>query len=139
MFHTVIRAAFVTGALFLQSANAPANDAIQRRLAHQAEELKPHILSGRATILTNNCPKGWLLKDGARACTLILRMMIKDFEDQGYFGRYICPPARTEYSKMFDAISDHVVAKKPTWAERAVYVALDALMRKYPCDSDKST
>jgi hypothetical protein len=133
MFHTVIRTAIAAGVLFLQSTNAPADDAIQRRLAQQAAELKPYILSGRATVLTNYCPKGWLLKDDAQTCILILKVIIKDFEDQGYFGRYICPPARIEHSKMFDTIGDHLVAQKPHRTERAIYVALDALMRKYPC------
>jgi len=129
MFHTLIRAGFVAGALFLQSANAPG----------QVNELKPHILNGRATVLTKSCPEGWRRKDDTLNCALILKVIINDFEDQGYFGRYICPPARTDYSKMFDTISDHLVARKPNWTERAVYVALDALMRKYPCPATKTS
>jgi hypothetical protein len=138
MFHTVIRATFVTGAVFLQSANASADDAILRKLSHRGEDLKPYILNGRATVLTNSCPEGRRLKDDTLNCAPILKVIIKDFEDQGYFGRYICPPARTEYGKMFDTISDHLVAEKPHRTERAVYVALDALMRKYPCPATKA-
>ncbi len=134
MSHAIVRTVIAAGALLLQSANAPADDLILRKLAHQANELKPYILGGRATVLTNSCPEGWRLKDDAQNCALVLKVIINEFEDQGYFGRYICPPARTEHSKLFDMITDHVVVQKPTWAERAVYVALDALMRKYPCD-----
>jgi hypothetical protein len=137
MFHAV-RLAFVAGTLFLPSANVSADDVIQRKLAHPADELKPYILSGRAAVLTNSCPEGWRLKNDARTCALVLKVIIHEFEDQGYFGRYICPPAQTEYNKMFDTISDHLTAQRPHWSERAVYVALDALMRKYPCPAAKA-
>jgi hypothetical protein len=34
---------------------------------------------------------------------------------------------------VFDAITNHIVVKRPIATERAVDAAMSALMRKYPC------
>jgi hypothetical protein len=66
-------------------------------------------------------------------CAFALRVIINNFEERGYNGRYFCPPHGTMYKSLFNAITDHITLNKPLWTERASDVALFALMRAYPC------
>jgi hypothetical protein len=71
--------------------------------------------------------------DDKSLCHFTLKIIVTDFEERSYPGRYYCPPAGTEYEPMFDVIRNHIVLKRPVWTERAVDVALRALMSAYPC------
>ncbi len=123
MFYAIIRSAIASAALFLQSA-APSS-ALTNAEVNSSEE----------AALALNCSEGWRLKadDMAVTCAMIMTIIIRDFEERGYMGREICPARRTRYNEMFDAITDHLVAERPEWTGRAVDVAFDALIRKYPC------
>jgi len=110
----------------------------------QANEIKEAVLHNSLPALTVPCG----IVDNGRSsyqrlspitqmsCALALRIIVDDFVARGYMGRSICPPAGTEYGALFDKITNHIVEQRPIWTERAVDVALFALMRVYPCHFD---
>jgi hypothetical protein len=115
----------------------------------EANKIKESVLHHQMPVLTVACG----LRDDGKggytqslnhdltielSCALALRIIVEDFIGRGYFGRSICPPAGTEYKASFDKIIDYIVLEKPIWTERAVDVALNALMRAYPCNGKKS-
>jgi hypothetical protein len=73
-------------------------------------------------------------------CDLTLKVIVTDFDERGYQGRYYCPPFEIKSGSDFffdftmrQAIMYYVAVERPAWTERAVDVALRALMRAYPC------
>jgi hypothetical protein len=107
----------------------------------QANNLKYHVLHDQLPVLTVACG---IVDDGGRryqrlsvygklSCALAMRIIVDDFVERGYMGHSICPPAGTEYGSFFDTITNHIVLQNPVWTERAVDVAMFALMRAYPC------
>jgi hypothetical protein len=130
------RTSMLAAALFLQSA-VPSSALTDR----QAIVLKDAVLQGSMSALTIPCgivdtDRGSyqrLAPDDRPTCYLALWIIVDDFEERGYMGRTICPAPGTLYNEMLDAIINHIVAKRPISTERAVDVALFALMRKYPC------
>jgi hypothetical protein len=122
------RAAIVASVLFLQSTIPSA--AITNE---QVNAIKESLVYGPLEALMVTCREDGQFKVNSLTCAMAMRIIINELEERGHFGRHICPPPGTRYGPAFDAISEYITVTKPAPDERAVDVALSALMRAYPC------
>jgi hypothetical protein len=107
----------------------------------QINKLKPMVLNGNVSILTVGCPAGYQSEPihVQLLCAMTLRILIDDLQQKGEFGRIICPNyAGNRFQPLFDAITDYVSEKEPSYKERAETIARIALARRFPCAAARS-
>jgi hypothetical protein len=128
-------------AVFLATASAHAQTAIDPAIQEQVNKIRPEIIKGGVSVITVPCPAGYQSEKAyiQLGCVIVLRILIEELANKGEFGRTICPAFRGDsYQPLFDAITDYVSEKEPSYKERAVTVARIALARRFPCTGDGS-
>jgi hypothetical protein len=136
------RSAVIAAALFLQSA-VPSSALTNE----EANVLRRIALQGGVSALTVGCgieadgrdQSYQRVSDADRhSCATVVAIIFEDFSARGYRGTRYCPPATTTGVQAMETITNYIVARRPVWTERAVDVALAALMRAYPCSASNA-
>jgi hypothetical protein len=107
----------------------------QTSIEDQMNQLKTAVLNGNLSTLTVACPAGYQSMPAhvQLACAMTLRILINDLQQNGEFGRTICPAySGKSFEPLFDAINDYVSEKDPPYTERAETIAGTAMALRFP-------
>jgi hypothetical protein len=114
----------------------------QTSIEDQMNRLKTDVLNGNLSTLTVACPAGYQSMPAhvQLACAVTLRILIDDLQQNGEFGRTICPAySGKSFEPLFEAITDYVSEKDLPSTERAETIARIAMAQRFPCTGDRST